>query len=127
MVGGSNPSGPIPIAMNNLNVHRRFEVLLPLQFNDGQAVPQAHFTETLAELRQRFGDLSIETQATRGLSQYGSQQFRDDLIRVYVDVPDLPEHRAVLCCLERDPQNSVPTTRYLVDDLSAGGPLTRLL
>ncbi len=79
--------------MNDLNVYRRFEVLLPLQFNDGQAVPQAHFTETLAELRQRFGDLSIETQATRGLTQYGSQHFRDDLIRVYVDVPDLPENR----------------------------------
>jgi hypothetical protein len=80
--------------MDDLTAYRRFEVLLPLRYNDGQAVPQSHFTETLAELRERFGDLSIETQATRGLTQYGGQQFRDDLIRVYVDVPDLPEHRA---------------------------------
>jgi hypothetical protein len=73
--------------------YRRFEVLLPLWFNDGRAVPEEHFAETLAELRARFGDLSIETQATRGLSQYGDRSFRDDLIRVYVDVEDLPENR----------------------------------
>jgi hypothetical protein len=80
--------------MSDVPAYRRFEVLLPLRFNDGQSVPHDHFTETLTELRERFGDLSIETQATRGLTQYGSQHFRDDLIRVYVDVPDLPEHRA---------------------------------
>jgi hypothetical protein len=80
--------------MNDSTAYRRFEVLLPLLFNDGQPVPQEHFTATLAELRQRFGDMSIETQATRGLAQYGGQEFRDDLIRVYVDVPDQPEHRA---------------------------------
>lgn len=73
--------------------YRRFEVLLPLRFNDGTTVPGDRFNETLHELRERFGDLSIETQATRGLSQYGDQEFRDDLIRVYVDVPDTADNR----------------------------------
>ena len=80
--------------MSDTTAYRRFEVLLPVRFNDGKDVPHDHFTETLAELRERFGDLSIETQATRGLAQYGGQEFRDDLIRVYVDVPDQSEHRA---------------------------------
>ncbi len=75
------------------SAYRRFEVLLPLYFNDGQELPQTAFAQTLAELRERFGDLSIETQATRGLSQYGEQSYKDHLIRVYVDVPDEPQHR----------------------------------
>lgn len=73
--------------------YRRFEVLLPLYFNDGSELPQEAFAQTLAELRERFGDLSIETQATRGLSEYGEKSYKDHLIRVYVDVPDEPQHR----------------------------------
>jgi hypothetical protein len=34
---------------------RRFEVLLPLRFNDGQPVPEDIVAETLLELEQRSG------------------------------------------------------------------------
>jgi len=34
---------------------RRFEVLLPLRFNDGSAVPDDAIADTLLELEQRFG------------------------------------------------------------------------
>ncbi len=41
---------------------RRFEILLPQQFNSGERVPEATFRETLQELKERFGGVSAETQ-----------------------------------------------------------------
>ena len=41
---------------------RRYEVLLPLRFNDGQPVPDEIVAETLLELEQHFGAVSCETQ-----------------------------------------------------------------
>ena len=73
---------------------RRFEILLPLRFNDGQPIPDALIADTLLELRQRFGAVSCETQTIRGLWQHQEQIFRDDLVRLFVDVPDEPESRA---------------------------------
>jgi len=40
---------------------RRYEVLLPLRFNDGQPVPDDLVADTLLELEQRFGAVSSET------------------------------------------------------------------
>jgi hypothetical protein len=34
---------------------RRFEVLLPLRFNDGTPVPDAAVADTLLEFEERFG------------------------------------------------------------------------
>jgi len=73
---------------------RRFEILLPLRFNDGQPVPDELIADTLLELRRRFGAVSCETQTIRGLWQHQEQVFRDDLMRVFVDVADEPESRA---------------------------------
>lgn len=70
---------------------RRFEVLLPLRFNDGRPVPDETVGEALLELRQRFGAVSCETQTTRGIWQHQGQEYRDELVRVYVDVSDTPE------------------------------------
>src|SRR5438067_10816217 len=72
---------------------RRFEVLLPRQFNDGQPVPDELFAATLLELREHFGAVSSETQIIRGLWQHQGEIFRDDLVRVFVDVADVPETR----------------------------------
>ena len=41
---------------------RRYEILLPLRFNDGRAVPDDIVAETLLEVEQRFGAVSAETQ-----------------------------------------------------------------
>lgn len=73
--------------------YRRFEMLLPLQFNDGQPVPQDLFAETVLELRQRFGAVSSETQTIRGQWQHEGQTYHDQLVRVFVDVADTPEVR----------------------------------
>lgn len=72
---------------------RRFELLLPLRFNDGPPVPDELIGDTLIELRQRFGAVSCETQSIRGTWQHEGQVYRDELVRLFVDVPDAPEHR----------------------------------
>jgi hypothetical protein len=72
---------------------RRFEVLLPLRFNDGQAVPEEAVAETLLELESRFGAVSCETQSIRGYWRHEGASYRDDLIRVFVDVVDDPGYR----------------------------------
>ena len=74
-------------------VFRRFEILLPLRFNDGQPVPDELIADTLLELRQQFGAVSCETQTIRGIWTFEAEVFRDDLVRVYVDADDTPECR----------------------------------
>ncbi len=72
---------------------RRFEILLPVRFNDGQPVPDELIADTLLDLRQQFGAVSSETQVIRGIWEQQGQIYRDDLVRVFVDVPDVPESR----------------------------------
>jgi hypothetical protein len=49
------------------SLQRRYEILLPLQFNDGQAVPDDLIAQTLLELEQRFRAISSETQVIHGI------------------------------------------------------------
>lgn len=44
-----------PLPMSGLC---RFELLLPLQFNDGQSVPRALLAQTAADIQRRFGGVS---------------------------------------------------------------------
>jgi len=73
---------------------RRFEILLPLLFNDGGPVPDELVGQTLLELRQQFGAISAESQVIRGHWQHEGEEFRDDLVRLFVDVADTSENRA---------------------------------
>ena len=41
---------------------RRFEVLLPLQFNDGREVPPEWLVEAVPEVVDHFGGATYETQ-----------------------------------------------------------------
>ena len=72
---------------------RRYEMLLPLRFNDGNPVPGELIADCLLELEDRFGAVSCETQTTRGYWHHEGEAFRDELVRVYADVPDLAENR----------------------------------
>ena len=45
---------------------RRFEVLLPLQFNDGPEVPGEWLAEAVLEIVDEFGAASYETQKVEG-------------------------------------------------------------
>jgi hypothetical protein len=75
------------------NTRRRFEILVPLRFNDGQPAPDELVGQTLQELRQRFGAVSSETQVIRGLWEHEGQVYRDDHVRVFVDTTDTPANR----------------------------------
>jgi hypothetical protein len=72
---------------------RRYEILLPTRFNDGQPIPDDLLAQTLLDLRQRFGAVSSETQVIRGFWEHQGQAYRDDLVRVFVDVADTPENQ----------------------------------
>jgi hypothetical protein len=72
---------------------RRFEVLLPRQFNDGREVPGEWIAEAILEVVDHFGAASHETQNIRGHWQHGGALYRDDLARLFIDVPDTAKNR----------------------------------
>ena len=72
---------------------RRFEVLLPLQFNDGRDVPSEWLSEAVLEIVDHFGAASYETQKLEGHWRHGGVLYRDNLVRLVVDVPDSAKSR----------------------------------
>src|SRR5438477_11546128 len=101
---------------------RRFEILLPLRFNDGKKVPKALLAQTVQELEDRFGAASAETQILHGRWRPKGRASRDDLIRIYVDAQQPPEvqacfrdfrERAEPCSQQRDLWLTSPSTEAL--------------
>jgi len=76
-----------------MSASRRYEILLPLRFNDGTPVPEGFLGDALSELEQRFQAVSWETQIIRGAWQQGGRSYKDDLMRTFVDVSDTAENR----------------------------------
>lgn len=68
---------------------RRFEILLPLQYNDGRQVPYQIVGQAVLEVKKRFGAVSHESQVISGSWDDKQQTFHDQLTRFYVDVPDV--------------------------------------
>lgn len=101
---------------------RRFEVLLPLRFNDGSPVPNEAITETLAEFEEQFKAVSCETQTIRGQWRSNGQSYRNDLIRVFVEVADSSESREYFVTAKerlkvRFNQLDIWMTTYLIEVL----------
>ena len=72
---------------------RRFEVMLPLQFNDGREVPPEWLAEAVLEVGDYFGAVSYETQKVEGHWRHGGVVYRDNLVKIVVDVPDSAKNR----------------------------------
>ena len=72
---------------------RRFEVLLPLQFNDGSDVPAELLAEAVLEIVDHFGAASYETQKVEGHWRHGGVIVRDNLVKIVIDTPDLGSSR----------------------------------
>ena len=68
-------------------------MLLPLQFNDGRDVPAERLADAVLEIVERFGAASYETQRIEGQWRQGAVTYRDNLVRLVVDVPDAPKNR----------------------------------
>ena len=64
-----------------------------MQFNDGRDVPSEWLAEAVLEVVDRFGAASYETQKVEGHWRHGGVIYRDNLIRIVVDVPDSSEYR----------------------------------
>ena len=72
---------------------RRFEVLLPLRFNDGRDVPGEWIADAVLAIVEHFGAASYETQKVEGHWRHSGILYRDDLVRIVVDVPDSARNR----------------------------------
>lgn len=70
----------------------RFEILLPLFYNDGRAVEPEQFSATDKELLDLFGASSTDTVRVRGKWVYQSVAYSDQLMRVRVEIEDSPEN-----------------------------------
>jgi hypothetical protein len=70
----------------------RFEILLPLFYNDGRAVEDEKYLATDDELVAAFGATSTDTVIVRGHWLYQSTIYEDRLIRVRLDLSDIPEN-----------------------------------
>ena len=62
------------------NLQRRFEILMPLRFNDGTPIPQELFAKTALDLRKHFGVWPIRT-------------LFEASVRMFIDVPDAAENK----------------------------------
>jgi len=104
------------------SLQRRYEILLPLRFNDGQPVPDDLIAETLLELEQQFRAVSWESQVTHGRWGNEGQSYRDELVRVFVDVEDKVPHRKFFVQFKkklkkRFLQLDIRMTTYLVEEI----------
>lgn len=69
---------------------RRFEVLLPHQFNDGREVPPGWLGDAVSEIFDQFGSASTETQIIEGVWRQDDVLYKDYLSRTFIDIPDAP-------------------------------------
>ena len=72
---------------------RRFEILLPLQFNDGRDVPNDWLAEAVLEIVGKFGAASYEAQPLEGHWRHHGVVYRDNLVKIVIDVPDDDSNR----------------------------------
>src|SRR2546430_1130815 len=54
-----------------MSAYCRFEILLPLEFNDGRPVPREFLAEAAVEVQRRFGGVSWESQVVEGMWRQG--------------------------------------------------------
>jgi hypothetical protein len=72
---------------------RRFEVLLPVRFNDGRPVPEKWLAKAANEIVNKFGVVVFDAQPKEGRWRHRGKEYRDDLVRIIVDVPDTTGNR----------------------------------
>jgi hypothetical protein len=103
-----------------MSARRRYEILLPLQFNDGGVVPEALLWRTVEELESRFGAVSWDSQVVRGIWEHEGTLYRDNNTRLTLDVEDSPQNRSFFITLKeslkkRFGQLDIWITSYIVD------------
>ena len=67
---------------------RRFEILLPLQFNDGRDIPDDWLADAVMEIVEHFGAVSYEPQKVEGHWRHQGVLYRDNLVKIVIDAAD---------------------------------------
>jgi hypothetical protein len=67
---------------------KRFEILLPLNYNDGSEIEQEKLDQTAEELDERFGATTQDTVQVLGTWKYGGTRYEDKLVRIRIDTND---------------------------------------
>jgi hypothetical protein len=75
---------------------KRFEILLPLNYNDGGAIEPEKFALTHQELVRQFGATTVDTTRPSGTWLYRGTLYQDLLIRITVDSPEPEAAKAFL-------------------------------
>jgi len=75
---------------------KRFEILLPLNYNDGKPIEREKFLLTHRELVERFGATTVDTTRASGTWMYGGALYEDLLMRVTLDSSKPDEARGFL-------------------------------
>ena len=66
----------------------RYEILLPLRYNDGERIEKRKFAVTQDEILEQFGAVTIDSVGVVGTWVYEGAQYEDRLIRLTVDVEE---------------------------------------
>ncbi|MBI4640250.1 MAG: hypothetical protein HY731_06120 [Candidatus Tectomicrobia bacterium] len=72
--------------------HKRYEILLPEQYNDGTDIEPEKFGITKDDLLSKFGAVSVEDLKVSGLWYYQGTPHTDTLQKWWVDVADTKEN-----------------------------------
>jgi len=102
---------------------RRYEILLPAEFNDGRLVADACprcVPDSLAEVVDSFGAFTFRPDAAVGAWTADGRRYDDRLYLLVVDVADTAEHRDWIChlkshLLQRFEQLEIYVTSYPVE------------
>ncbi|MDP1758867.1 MAG: hypothetical protein Q8K77_03610 [Thermodesulfovibrionales bacterium] len=69
----------------------RYELLLPLTYNNGSPIDPEKFQQTRRELIEKFGAVTVEPQSLHGIWTHGSKEYSDELIRFIIDIETTSE------------------------------------
>ena len=102
------------------NKLRRFEILLPLQYNDGSDVSPAWLAEAVLKIVEKFDAASYETQKVEGHWRHQGILYRDNLVKILVDAVDEETNREWMCeykarCKEKLEQLDLWLVSYTID------------
>lgn len=73
---------------------RRYEIILPIRYNDGTLVEESLYLLTNRELARQLGAVSFLPETIRGSWIHQGRSYEEENVRLFVDVEDTPENAA---------------------------------
>ncbi|HEY4993575.1 MAG TPA: hypothetical protein VII33_15995 [Nakamurella sp.] len=113
----------LPVEGDSDMTKRRYEILLPAEFNDGRLVADACplcIPDSLSEVSDTFGAFTFRPDVALGSWTEDGMRYDDRLFLLRIDVEDTAEHRAWIAhfkshLLKRFEQLEIYVTSYPID------------